>query len=220
MIGTAVEQVMHRDWPTVARDTPLPALAGVLAGNRVRAVVVVDDEDRPVGVVSESDLVRHDAELRPVAAVRADAARVPTAADLMSSPTVAVGPRTSLREAEVIAQSSGVRQLFVLDEAGRLIGAVSRGDLLRDHLRTDAQIREDVATHVLDGMFSLEPGTVGVTVADGVVTLHGQLEPAVLEGDVVRAVYAVPGVLVVDSHLSRPHPLPRPRHAPARIDQH
>ncbi|WP_230688744.1 BON domain-containing protein [Micromonospora sp. WMMD558] len=64
----------------------------------------------------------------------------------------------------------------MLDDLGRLVGVVTRGDLLRVHLRTDAEIREDVVQEVLHRVLAVRDGLVTVQVRGGEVTLDGRLD--------------------------------------------
>ncbi|MCO1594995.1 CBS domain-containing protein [Micromonospora sp. RHAY321] len=69
-----------------------------------------------------------------------------------------------------------VKRLPVLDDLGRLVGIVSRADLLRVHLRSDAEIREDVVQEVLRRVLAVRDGLVTVEVRHGEVTLAGRLD--------------------------------------------
>ena len=57
----------------------------------------------------------------------------------------------------------------MVDELGRLVGVVTRGDVLRVFLRGDAEIREDVVDEVVARVLAVEPGAVRVSVRHGVV---------------------------------------------------
>lgn len=197
---TLVSQVMRRDCPTVRADATFQELARLMVGEHVHAIPVLDETGRAVGIVSDTDLVRAEARV-----ARRDGHAPPTAGALMSAPAVGIGSSATVREAEVLSASADVRQLVVVDREGRVLGLVSRRDLLADHLRPDAEIRRGIDEDVLGEMFDLERGTVEVEVLDGVVTLRGQLEASVVEGDVLEAVRRRPGVVDVVSLLTRPH---------------
>jgi CBS-domain-containing membrane protein len=72
--------------------------------------------------------------------------------------------------------AENVKRLPVVDDLGRLVGIVSRSDLLKVRLRPDAEIRSDVAQGILRGVLVVEEGQVRTSVADGVVTLAGRLD--------------------------------------------
>ena len=205
--------------------TPYKQVAAVLAGHRLRAVPVVDSIGRVIGVVSESDLLvraagragRHHPQLSlRQALARERKLRALTADRLMTAPAVNVAPSDSIRTAAALSDAHDVRQLIVVDDERKVIGIVSRAELLREYLRTDAAIRDEIVDGVLERIFSLEPDTVQVGVRDGVATLSGQLESAALDGDLIRTVEAVPGVVRVENQLTMLHdPLaPRPHRTP------
>ncbi|RZU75066.1 BON domain-containing protein [Micromonospora kangleipakensis] len=181
-----VQDVMTADVATVREDTAYREIVDVLTGRHVTAVPVVDGARRVLGVVSEADLL-HKVELQGQpherrffvsrhhrqARVKAGAT---LAADLMTSPPVTVAPDASLVEAARIMGERKVKRLPVVDDLDRLVGIVTRGDLLKVHLRPDADIRRDVVDEVLHRVLGVPDGVVDVTVHDGVVTLTGQLD--------------------------------------------
>jgi CBS domain-containing protein len=94
----------------------------------------------------------------------------------------------------------GVKRLPVVRD-GKLLGVVSRSDLLRAFARTDAEIERDIRENVVTRHFLLLPGTVTVDVRDGKVTLFGELERELEVELLPQAVQRVPGVVSVASGL-------------------
>ena len=144
---------------------------------------VVDGAKMVLGVVSEADLLHkmeftgpephvHLLERKQRRQARAKAAG-DKAADLMSSPAVTVSSDASLMAAAKMMDQERVKRLPVVDEHGRLIGIVSRRDLLRVYLRDDESIRDDIREQVLRRTLWINPQTITVTVDHGVVTLAG-----------------------------------------------
>ncbi|MFG1803672.1 CBS domain-containing protein [Micromonospora carbonacea] len=181
-----VRDVMTTDVAAVREGTAYREIVDVLTGWRVTAAPVVDGARRVLGVVSEADLL-HKVELlgqpherRVFVGRRQREAQVKAgatlAADLMSAPAVTVGPDASCVEAARLMTQRHVKRLPVVDDLGRLVGIVTRGDLLRVHLRPDGDIRADVVGEVLRRTLGVRDDVVDVTVHDGVVTLTGQLE--------------------------------------------
>lgn len=212
---TRVEDVMQRDVIVVGQGMAYKQLVEVLAYRQVRAVAVLDDDGRAVGIVSESDLLARsvadaedhehdpgDADHRHRHRHRSGSSHPPTAGQLMSTPLVSASPSDSIRHAAVLAVHAGVRQLPVIDGDGEVVGMVSRGDLLRTYLRPDPDIRAAIESGVLADEFSLEPSTVEVTVRDGIVGLIGQLETPTIHADLIAAVRAVAGVVAVEDGLT------------------
>lgn len=181
-----VGDVMTRDVATAREETPYRQIVDVLIRRGVSAVPVVDSFDRVLGVVSEADLLHkveragHPDERRVFEGRRRRTAREKAGAlvarDLMTAPAVTTTPQASLPAAARLMDREVVKRLPVLDDLGRLVGIVTRSDLLRVHLRTDAEIREDVVQQVLRKVLAVRDGLVTVQVRDGEVTLDGRLD--------------------------------------------
>lgn len=204
-----VDDVMTTTVVTVEENTPYREVVDRLMGARVSAVPVVDDFRRVLGVVSEADLLRKielsDVEQRPRLfegrrrhAERSRAA-ARTAGALMTSPAITVLSGTTVTAAARCMDDESVKRLPVIDDLGRLIGVVSRGDLLKVHLRPDADIRADVIDEVLH--LVVEKDAVDVRVVDGVVTLTGKVDRRSAAEIAVRLTRPVAGVVAVVDEL-------------------
>lgn len=204
-----VRDVMTMDVATVGEDTPYREIIDVVTSRRISGVPVVDDLRRVLGVVSEADLL-HKVELigqpherrifegrrRRSARIKAEAA---VAADLMTAPAVTTLPHTSLVAATRKMEREQVKRLPVVDDLGYLVGIVTRGDLLKVHLRPDTDIRRDVVGEVLGRVLAVQEGVVRVEVHDGVVRMTGQLDRRSSADLAVRLAAQVSGVVdVVD----------------------
>jgi len=204
-----VSDVMTTDVAMVDEDTPYRQIVDVLAARRVSAVPVVDSFSRVIGVVSEADLMQRleftgagrarrlfESRRRRAARAKAQGKR---ARDLMTAPAVTTTPQATLAAAARLMDDEKVKRLPVTDELGRLVGIVTRSDLLRVFQRPDPHIRSDVTEDVLRRALWLDPATVSVEVDNGTVTLDGRVETKSLAGLAVRLTAAVPGVVdVVD----------------------
>ncbi|MEV0740216.1 CBS domain-containing protein [Streptomyces sp. NPDC050549] len=205
-----VADLMTHDVVRVRRDTPFKEIVELLAANDIAAVPVVDELDHPVGVVSEADLLckcsaQADASSRtPVphreAWERAKAEGA-TAEELMSAPAVCARPEWPVVEAARLMALRNVKRLPVVDEADRLMGIVSRGDLLRIFLRRDDAIRDEITPDVLQRTLCLAPSEVTVEVYEGQVTLRGSVESNSLIPIIERLCRNVDGVVSVRAHV-------------------
>ncbi|PWU52165.1 hypothetical protein DLE60_31710 [Micromonospora globispora] len=181
-----VGDVMTRDVVTVGEDAPYRQIVDVLIRRGISAVPVVDSFRRVLGVVSEADLLHkiersgHPDERRVFEGRRRRTAREKAdalvAKDLMTAPAVTAQAEAPLPAAARLMDREAVKRLPVLDDLGRLVGIVTRSDLLRVHLRTDAEIREDVVQEVLRRVLAVRDGLVTVQVRGGEVTLDGRLD--------------------------------------------
>jgi CBS domain-containing membrane protein len=134
--------VMSRDVATARRDTSALELAETMAGRRVSGLPVVEADGRVAGVVSERDLLPRISSygaasamaLVAVALRNGGALRLEpedqTAEDLMSTPAVTVGEGTPVGDALALLAAHSINRLPVVDADGRLVGIVSRGDLV------------------------------------------------------------------------------------------
>ena len=173
-----VRDVMTENVVSVTADTPYKQIVESLQRHRVSAVPVVDEGDYVVGVVSEADLLpkleapvetTFGYKLRRGARAKAGG---DIASELMSAPAVTIGAETAISAAARIMDSERVKRLPVVDGRGRLIGVVSRTDLLRPYMRGDDEIRDEIREQVLRTLW-IDPDTLDVAVDTGVVTLTG-----------------------------------------------
>ena len=201
-----VRDVMTSTVVCVADSAPFKEIVRLMQVQGVSALPVVDAEGRLAGVVSEADLLPKEASetdgehhLFGPRRKRAQKAAGLDAAQLMSAPVAAVGPDATLREAARLILERKVKRLPVVDAGGRIIGIVSRADLLKVFLRPDNEILDEVTKRVLLQILCLD--TVTATVHDGIVRLDGVVEQRSMLPLVVGLVKGVDGVIGVDSHL-------------------
>ncbi|GGT01281.1 CBS domain-containing protein [Streptomyces chromofuscus] len=183
-----VRDVMRVPAVSVPGDMPFLDVAHTLAREQVSAVPVVDADDHVIGVVSESDLLAKAAVMAephrhgPVGRLRRhrlyEKSHGDTAATLMTFPPVTVHPAERVADAAWTAAHARLKRLPVTDYRGRLVGVVSRRDLLRALIRDDADIRAEVESLV--GRYVPDPRAVEVTVENGAVTIKGRLDKAVV----------------------------------------
>ncbi|MGC0336053.1 CBS domain-containing protein [Streptomyces sp. SLBN-8D4] len=179
-----VRDVMHVPAVSVPGDMPFLDVAHTLAREHVNAVPVVDAEDHVIGVVSESDLLAKAAVMAeprrhgPVGRLWQhrlyEKSHGDTAATLMTFPPVTVHPAERVSDAAWTAAHARLKRLPVTDLHGRLVGVVSRQDLLRALIRDDTEIQAEVESLV--GQHLVDTRAVDVAVKNGVVTLTGRLE--------------------------------------------
>jgi len=181
-----VGEVMTTTVVAVARGASFKEIVRTLAKWKVSGVPVLEEHNRVIGVVTEADLLRTDSAK----------ARAVTAGELMTAPAVTVRADDSLARAARVMALHRVKRLPVVDAEGRLRGVVSRGDLLKVFLRTDADIAGDVRRVAAEHF----PGTwesVEVRVHEGVVTLGGLVHDTSAVPLVARLVRTVEGVVDV-----------------------
>jgi CBS domain-containing protein len=203
---------MTREVVTVNEETPFKAIVALLADCNLSALPVLDGDGRVVGIVSEADLMLKEEfpdgprearlfEGRRRREARAKAAGA-MAVELMTSPAITIGPDASIAEAARLLHRHQIKRLPVVDPAGPLLGIVSRADLLKVFLRSDADIATEVRQEVLLRALWVDPDTVVVEIRDGAVTLTGQLERKSLIPIAVSLVRGLDGVVDVVDRLT------------------
>ena len=204
-----VRDVMRADVVTVGKKASYKQVVGVMAERTVNAVPVVTKDGHVAGVVSEFDLLlKEERDLRRLGAglparSRRERKRAEgrTAAALMTSPAITIHPDAPVGVAARLMNGHHIRRLPVVDPAGKLIGIVSRRDLLSVFLRPDEEIAAEVHG-VLTGVLLAEPDGVEVKVSEGMVILSGSLARADLIPVAERLASDIDGVVTVVSKLT------------------
>jgi CBS domain-containing protein len=202
-----VGEVMTEEVVTLRPEAPFQEVAALLDANDIVAAPVVDD-GVPVGVVSASDVLRHETGMPDPQGQDGDdehawgKARARTAGALMSSPVFTARADWTIPQAARELHRRHVKQLPVVDDNGLLTGIVTRSDLLDAFIRSDEEIRGEIEQDVLARILGLDKTILAVEVRDGVVVLRGHVPEARLLPVVVGLCQGVDGVVAVDSHLA------------------
>jgi CBS domain-containing protein len=192
---------MTTDVVTVDRVAPYKEIVRLLAENRVSGLPVLFEGGQVAGVVTESNLLAEGEkrawEQVAVPGHGSQQDRALTAGELMSAPAVTIGPNATIAGAAREMSAHSVRRLPVVDEDERLLGIVSRRDLLSVFLRPDGEVAADVR-EIFAEVLPAGSGIVTVTVKDGVVVLTGP--PGADRGQVavavaIRMAWGVDGVV-------------------------
>jgi len=135
-----VRDVMTTEVVTVDKDADLSEVSRLLSEKGVSGVPVVDDRCKVLGVITEADVlsmsgVRKGHTIREIIGHlrgeplpgRSDG----KVRDFMSTPPVTVRPDVDLREAAAVLDKKRIKRLPVVDEEGRLVGIISRADIVR-----------------------------------------------------------------------------------------
>jgi CBS-domain-containing membrane protein len=229
-MNAQVRDVMTKKVVSVKSGATFKSVVELLENHAVSALPVIDEAHHVVGIVSEADLMlkeEHPSGHRArywqalleashnSGAVRLSnelkKARARTAAEMMTTPVVTIEPEASVGEAARLLHHKHVKRLPVTDATGRLIGIVSRGDLLKVFLSSDAALERKVRIVLTQH----HAGDVHVSVQDGVVGLQGRLPSRAEEQELVQAVEGIAGVVSIDNDL-RPRSEPLPTRRPHR----
>ncbi len=215
MKATTVKDVMSTPVVAVRRDASFKEMAAKLRGYRVSAFPVIDEDGKVIGVVSEADLLAKEALADDHTGIHGaitgvwrhkeyEKAEGLTAGDLMTHPAMTVRPEDPVEHAARLMYTLQVKRLPVVDAGGRLVGIISRADVLAVFDRPDAEILAEITDDIILREFLLDPGRFMVSVNEGVVTLQGNLEAAVIGRNLVDRIRRVTGVVAVRDELAYP----------------
>jgi CBS domain-containing protein len=209
-----VSDVMTVDVATTTAATPLREAAQLLVERGISGMPVVAGDGSVIGVVSEADVLAK--ERRAPENGRSAVSRLLHQApageakhgaqcvgDAMSAPPITALPFASVAAAAGLMLDEGVNRLPVVDGSGRLLGIVTRADLVRAFARSDAQIEAEVRDQVafqlaLEG----DVNVIEVAVTDGEVELRGALRRRSDAEVLPRLVRLIPGVVEVRSEVT------------------
>jgi CBS domain-containing protein len=215
-----VSDVMTTSVVTVDRITPYQEIDRLLAEHRISGVPVLKMGREVVGVVSEADLLAAEDETSRQARMASSVGRRRlfrkqrhvslTAGTLMTAPAITIGSNATIPAAARLMNTHHIRRLPVVDEEEKLVGIVSRRDLLSVFLRPDADIIHDVR-QVLDEIPITDPKDVIVQVRHGVVILAGAIREEPGDGHdllpiALRMIWDIDGVVDVVNRLGEATP--------------
>lgn len=182
-------ELMSTPVVTIHPEASLKDLAELMVAHQVSGVPVVDRGGVLMGVVSESDVMEkiegaaaEEAEaglprLLTVLAKALDGSSKPTArtvADLMTTRVVTAGPETTVQELVHLMITYDINRIPIV-EAGRLVGIVTRADILRTMVRPDAAIETDLRWRIAHELW-IDPEALQISCRNGVVTLAGTVD--------------------------------------------
>lgn len=207
-----IETLMTKHVVTVSPETSLKRVARILTRYRISGVPVCDVDGTVLGVVTEADILFKEQGMSPMSGgllgwlfEKADGEggrlAAHTAGEAMTKPPITVSPGASVNEAARIMTTRHINRLPVAVD-GRLVGIISRADLVRAFHRTDEEIDEELREDVLLHQLWVSPEDVEVSVEDGVVELAGMVENRTQAELVAAYALKVPGVVEVISHVT------------------
>jgi CBS domain-containing protein len=211
-----VKSVMTKRVISVEPRTPLKEVAQLLVSKRVSGLPVVDEDGSVLGVVSEGDilvkergrpgratLLDHLFDSNGDEATKHDAR---DAADAMTSPPITIRPDRPIAEAAALMLDRSVNRLPVVDHHGKLLGIVTRADLVRAFVREDEAIEKEIREDVILRTLWNTPERFRIDVDRGEVTIEGEVSDAESADLLARFIERVPGVVGIRSRVTWPVP--------------
>jgi CBS domain-containing protein len=205
-----LNDLMTRDVITIGPDAPLKEAARRMIEAGVSGLPVTDDTGSLVGVITEADFVKEEANRR--AKRRARLLRWldreepdhhhRTVGDVMTREVLTLGPEADHAEAARLMKKSNIKRVPVVSKTGEMVGVVSRGDILRAFARPDAAIIDEIETRVMGEILWIDRTLVRITCEEGNVTLAGELDTRTDAALLAELTRRLDGVVSVDNLLT------------------
>jgi len=190
---------------TIRPEAPLKEVAELMIARAVSGVPVVDRDGRLLGMISESDFLAREEHGRRtgifdrLAETLGAGAKLHgrTAADLMTGPVITARPDTTARELGHLMAANAINRIPIVDD-GRLVGIVTRADVVRTLIRPDDAITAEIRWRFAHELW-INPDDLRVETRNGVVTLAGTVETRADAELARRWARAVDGVVDVEA---------------------
>ncbi|MCP2260985.1 CBS domain-containing protein [Streptoalloteichus tenebrarius] len=197
------KDVMTHPAVTVGPETPVKTAAAMLAEHGFTALPVVDEDERLVGIVTEADVMRgripRDPRSRLYREAPPPASPPATVGEVMTTTVTAMPPGADLADIATVMLEKNIRSVPVV-EGSRVVGVVTRRDLVRVLAREDTVIAADVR-HRLEIYGGL--GRWTVRVEHGVVTVEDEFDDPTDQQVARTLALAVPGAQDVRTLVRR-----------------
>ncbi len=119
-----VSDAMSSEVVTSKSDGKVIDIALKMKERGIGSVVIIDDDNAPIGIVTEGDIVRN------VVAAEKDP-KATTAEEAMSSPVISITEDIDLEDAARLMASKKIKKLCVVDLDGKLMGILTEGDVVK-----------------------------------------------------------------------------------------
>ncbi len=136
-----VRDVMTKNVIKIREDADINEAATLLSENRISGLPVVDGQDRVIGMITEADVlamagmkkghVFKDIVRHLLGEPLSGARQSKCLRDVMTSPAITAGPEADIREIALTLDEKRIKRLPVVNEQGKLIGVISRADIVR-----------------------------------------------------------------------------------------
>ena len=193
-----VVDLMTTEVITVTPATGIKEAARMMFRNRVSGLPVVDDDDRLIGIITEADFLQ----LEVSREEENDPAPVERVGEVMSSRVLAVDPALSIYEAAKMMVVQELKRLPVVDGEDRLLGIISRADIVALFTRPDDVIEDEIREDLLRRVLFVDPDELDVSVENGVVAFVGEIGTRTEARLLEELARRLDGVIRVDSSLT------------------
>jgi len=192
-----VVDLMTTDVITVSRETGIRDAARLMFRNRVSGLPVISPDGTLCGIITEADFLRLEVQRYEGVDGLGE-----TVGEVMSSGVVTTGPETEVYDAARTMTAQDIKRLPVIDADGRLLGIISRADIVSIFTRPDDVIEDEIREDLILRVLFIDPGQMDVRVSRGVVTFTGVVATRNEARLLAELASRLDGVLHVESRLT------------------
>jgi len=116
-MALTAKDIMTKRVVTVSPRTTVKELTELLAAKKISGVPVVDEQKRVIGIATEADVLAHPG--------------AKTVEEIMTKRVISVKPDTPVEEIAKLLAKKKIKRVPVIDEKGKLVGIVSRADIVK-----------------------------------------------------------------------------------------
>ena len=191
-----VVDLMTTDVITVSSETGIRDAARLMFRNRVSGLPVTTPDGTLAGIITEADFLRLEVERQEGSTELGE-----TVGDVMSPGVVTTSPDTEIYDAAKMMTFQDIKRLPVVDDDARLLGIISRADIVSVFTRPDDVIEDEIREDLIRRVLFIDPDQMNVTVANGVVTFVGEVGTRNEARLLSELASRLDGVLHVESQL-------------------
>ncbi len=188
---------MTTDVITVSSETGIRDAARLMFRNRVSGLPVTTPDGMLAGIITEADFLRLEVERHEGVTELGE-----TVGDVMSPGVVTTAPGTEIYDAAKMMTFQDIKRLPVVDDDARLLGIISRADIVSVFTRPDDVIEDEIREDLIRRVLFIDPDQLNVSVASGVVTFVGEVGTKNEARLLTELASRLDGVLHVESQLA------------------
>ncbi len=189
-----VRDLMTTDVVAVGPATSTRDAARMMFRYRVSGLPVVDPDDHVLGIITEGDFLAMELKRQDEGTI------APLVQDVMSHSVLSVSPDLEIMDAARFMHEHSVKRVLVIEE-GKMVGIISRFDIVAAFTRPDDLIEDEIREDLIRRVLFVDPETVDVQVANGVVTFVGTIGTRTEARLVEELAKRLDGVVGVENNL-------------------
>lgn len=189
-----VRDLMTTDVVAVGPGTSTRDAARMMFRYRVSGLPVVDPDDHVLGIITEGDFLEMELKRQDEGTAASEVK------DVMSHSVLSVSPDLEIMDAARYMYEQSVKRVLVVED-GRMVGIISRFDIVAAFTRPDDLIEDEIREDLIRRVLFVDPETVDVQVANGVVTFIGTIGTRTEARLVEELARRLDGVVGVENNL-------------------